>query len=99
MKKADECSTIEDVREAIDQIDNEIITLLSRRALYVEKAAEYKTSSISVRAEDRIRKMLVTRRSWAVEKGINPDFIESMYAMIVDFFVSEEMKKWKSGND
>ena len=95
MKKPEECKSINDVREAIDQIDNEIILLLARRALYVYEAVKYKISVKTVRDEERQQKMLTKRKEWARLNNLNPDFIEGLYKYIVEFFVNEEIKEWK----
>ena len=77
-------------------ISYEIISLLARRSEYVDTAAKYKTSTESVRAEDRVQKMPISRRRWAEEAGINPDFIAELYRAIVDHYVAQELDSWKN---
>lgn len=96
MKKPDECNSINDIRDAIDEIDKNIISLIASRASYVHEAAKFKTSSKSVRDEDRVQKMLVKRKEWAIEKNIKPEFIEKLFQSIVNYFINEEMVKWKN---
>jgi isochorismate pyruvate lyase len=98
MKKPEACENINDIREAIDSIDREIIELIAKRSKYVYKAAEFKTSSETVKAEDRVLKMLSIRRQWARENNLSEDFIENLYKQIVNYFINEEMIKWKSSN-
>lgn len=95
MKKPEECETINDIRENIDIIDKKIITLLSKRADYVHNAIKFKSSISTVKAGDRVKSMLLKRREWAIENQLNEDFIESLFQNIVDFFINEEMNKWK----
>ena len=97
MKKPEECISIDEVRAAIDEIDKSTIDLISLRARYVVKAAEFKTSSASVRAEDRVQTMMLQRRDWAEESGLNPDFVESVFRKMVEYFIGEEMVKLQSG--
>jgi len=85
-----------DIREQIDAIDYEIISLISKRAGYVHKAAEFKTDETSVKAPDRVKKMLEKRKVWAEEKSISPEFIEKMYSDMVGYFINKEMQKWKN---
>ena len=95
MKAPENCRNIEDVREAIDALDREIISLIGRRAKYVEKAATFKTSKESVRAPNRQEKMLRERRRWVEEENLSPDAIEKIYQNLVAYFVNREMGDWK----
>jgi isochorismate pyruvate lyase len=95
MKKPDQCTSIEEIREAIDEIDKSIIASIAQRALYVHEAAKFKASKDSVRAEERVSAMLRKRREWAESYAINPLFIENMFRAIVNHFINEEMSDWK----
>ena len=95
MKQAFECENITEIRTAIDQIDKNIIDLIAQRFQYVKAAAKFKTGETSVKAPDRVRAMLLQRRRWAAEFDLNPDVIEKMYAGLVNYFISEELKTWK----
>ena len=96
MKKPEDCRNIGDVREAIDELDREIIGLVSRRGRYVETAARFKTGEEDVRAPDRQKKMLEERRRWAIEENLDPDVIENLYKDLVSYFINREMEDWKS---
>lgn len=99
MKASENCDNIEDVREGIDDLDREIISLLGRRAGYVEAAARFKKDESSVRAPERQKAMLQTRRQWAEEKRLDPDVIEDVYRTLVNYFVQSEMRDWRSDRD
>jgi isochorismate pyruvate lyase len=92
------CKSIEDVRFEIDSIDNESIRLIALRGSYVKAAAKFKTDTKSVKAEDRVKSMIEIRRQWAIEQDINPDFIESQFRAMVQYFINLEMEEWKSKN-
>jgi isochorismate pyruvate lyase len=96
MKNPDECANIHEVREEIDIIDREVIDALSKRFQYVIAAARFKTSEASVRAPDRFQAMLEQRREWALESGLNPDVVEKLYRDLVNHFIEEELKRYKS---
>lgn len=96
MKAPDECANILEVREQIDLIDREVIDALSKRFQYVIAAARFKTSEASVKAPDRFSAMLQQRREWAQEAGLNPDVVEKLYRDLVNHFIEEEMKHYKS---
>lgn len=96
MKDPDECANIHEVREEIDIIDREVIDALSKRFQYVIAAARFKTSEASVRAPDRFYAMLQQRREWAKESGLNPDVVENIYRDLVNYYIEEELKHYKS---
>ncbi len=97
MKPPEDCATIEDVREAIDGLDREVLRLLGRRARYVAAAVRFKTDKKGVRAPERQKAMLTRRRGWAEEEDLDPDFVEDLYGRIVSHFVAREMERWQEG--
>jgi isochorismate pyruvate lyase len=40
--------------------------------------------------------MLQQRRKWASESGLNPDVVEKLYRDLVNHFIDEELKRYKS---
>jgi isochorismate pyruvate lyase len=98
MKPPAECQNMADIRQEIDQLDRRIIELIGQRYGYVKAAAKFKTSETAVKAPERFAAMLVERRTWAVEEGLNPDAIEKLYTDLVNHFIAEEMKHFKMVN-
>jgi isochorismate pyruvate lyase len=94
MRDASQCNSIEEIRQQIDEIDENIIKLLGKRSEYVLNAAKFKKTVESVKAEDRVKSMLAKRRDWAQNNNLSADFIEKLYKNIVEYFISEEMIKW-----
>ncbi len=92
MKAPDECTSIEDVRNAIDSIDQEIIGSLALRFQYVKAITRFKKTEEEVRADERYNAVIQARRQWADERGLNPDIIEEMYRRLIEHFIDEEMK-------
>lgn len=96
MKKIEDCNNIEDIRACIDEIDKYIIDNLVLRSMYVKCAAKYKKTISDVKAENRVASMLKTRIAWAEEKGIDPDFIQSIFKNVVDYFIKNETSEWQN---
>jgi len=92
MKPPAECSSIEDIRAAIDAIDHEIVTALGRRAQYVKAITRFKKTEADVRAPERQAQVIRDRRAWAVENGMDPDIVERIYRQLIDHFVAAELK-------
>lgn len=95
MKKPEDCQSIQEIREAIDSIDSQIIDKFGERLAYVQAAAKFKKSTEDVKAKERFESMLQTRRIWAKNNNLNPDIIEQLYKDLVTYFIKEELQNWQ----
>jgi len=86
---------LEEVRATIDRIDREIVRLLGQRAGYVRQAARFKTDEGSVRAPERLRRMVADRRAWADAESLAPDFVEALFRAVTDHFIERELEHWR----
>jgi isochorismate pyruvate lyase len=96
MKLPAECQSLVDVRTEIDRIDREILALMGRRAGYVHAAARFKETEAAVAAPERQAAVFRTRRAWALEEDLDPDFIERLYRELIAYFVEREREHWKT---
>lgn len=88
-----ECTNISEVRNEIDNIDKEIIRLLSTRFEYVKEVVKYKDGTAKgIEAADRKAAVFRSRREWAEQCGLNPDIIEDIYTRLIQYFIEEEKK-------
>ncbi|WP_331351701.1 isochorismate lyase [Cellvibrio sp. UBA7671] len=92
----EQCISMADIRDEIDLLDSTIIQLIGKRYQYVQAAAKFKTSETAVRAPERFKAMLLRRREWAQEQGLNPDVIQKLYSDLVNYFIREEMERWQA---
>lgn len=95
MKQPSQCESLEDIRNAIDEIDREVIALIGKRAGYVQAAAGFKKDRGAVRAPERVVAMLEKRADWAREKGLDPQMITELYANLINHFIDRELNQWK----
>ena len=92
MKPVQECKNIEDIREAIDELDRQIITLLGERFKYVKEIVKFKEKTKdSIIAHKRREAVIETRRKLAVENGLDPDVIENIYRSLISHFIEVEL--------
>jgi isochorismate pyruvate lyase len=93
MKLPSHCKSIEEVRKAIDTIDENIISLLGKRYEYVKEIIRFKEpTEESILAKDRFDAVIETRREFALKEGLDPDLIERIYRELMNHFISEERK-------
>lgn len=93
MKSPKDCTSIDEVRSCIDNIDAQIIELLAQRFEYVKAVVPFKSKTAEgVIAKERRVQVLKDRRMLAEKYGLNPDTIEKMYMLLIEYFIDEEMK-------
>lgn len=92
MKNPGNCKSIEEIREAIDEIDYQILKLYQERYAFVKEIVKFKTDEASVIAESRQEEVIAQRRVWAVELGLNPDLFEKIYRTLIHFNVQKELE-------
>jgi isochorismate pyruvate lyase len=83
--------SLDDVRAAIDRIDDQIVALLAQRQAQVEAAATFKADDAAVRAPDRRAALLARVRDRAVEEGVHPDVAAATFTAMVDAFIALEL--------
>lgn len=100
MKPADRCTTIEEVRKAIDDIDIELIELLGRRYQYVKEIVKFKEpTEEGIIAKDRFESVIQSRRELARINGLDQDFIEKIYRELLEYFIAEQLRLVKEDKE
>ena len=87
--------TLNDLRQEIDMIDDQIIELLGRRTRMVDKVGAFKKVG-SVRDPERESRVLEKLRALAEAKGFDPEVVSRVYRILFDHFVSLQQKKVES---
>lgn len=82
------------VREAIDRLDREIVTLLGTRLRFIEAAARIKSDRGTVRDEWRKRDVIEKASRKAEEVGFDRGIVESVYEALVEGCIAYEGTKW-----
>jgi isochorismate pyruvate lyase len=79
-----------EVRDAIDALDREIVTLLADRLHFIGEAARIKADRDAVRDVPRVEDVVAKVRAAAVEAGMDPAFIEPLYRDLVERSIAHE---------
>lgn len=95
MKTPSQCENLKDIRNAIDEIDREVVALIGKRAGYVRAAAGFKKDQSAVKAPERVAAMLETRADWARKENLDPQMITELYANLIHHFIDRELNQWK----
>ena len=92
MKSPSSCKNKEEIRQAIDELDRKIISLIGKRYQYVKEIVKYKEKTPdAIVAKERYNLVIASRRALAEENGLNPDIIEEMYKRLLQYFIQEEL--------
>ena len=92
------CENLEEVRDNIDRIDNEIIKRIAERGCYVKQASKFKKNSQDVNAPQRVEAFIQKVRTLSEKYGANPDMIEKLYRDMIATFVTIEMEEFNNAN-
>lgn len=80
------------VRIAVDEVDEQIVTLIARRERLIRISGTLKGDDAEVRAPGRVEKVIEHVRAAAVKKDIDPDIVEKTYRAMITAFTELEMK-------
>jgi len=93
MKSPQECQNINEIRECIDTIDSQIIELLAKRFDYVKSIVPFKAKTTdAIIAKERKEQVIKSRRALAEKYELDPDIIEQMYTLLINYFIEQEIK-------
>ncbi len=73
-----------ELRARIDEIDQALIGILAERLAICEEVARLKAGTDTpVIQPARVRDVVTTRRQWAIDAGIDPDFAEQLFRVLL----------------
>jgi chorismate mutase/prephenate dehydrogenase len=77
-------SSLGELREQIDAVDRQVLELLAQRMRIVTEVANFKRhEKVEIRDGNREQQVLDARRAFAIELGLDPAPIESIYRQIL----------------
>ncbi|MFH1127637.1 MAG: chorismate mutase [archaeon] len=75
---------LEDLRKQIDELDELLLEVMSKRLSLMPRVAEIKRCrGIDIDQQDRERQLVENIRRKAKQKGLDPDFIERIITEII----------------
>ena len=85
------CNTLEEVRDNIDRLDQQIVSLLAERGAYVSQAARFKKDADAVKAPQRVEQVIAKVRELSETVGANPEVTEQVYRAMIAAFIQQEL--------
>ncbi len=94
--KIKKCTTLDEARENIDSVDEEIVRLIAKRNDYIKQIAHFKTSVDEVKAQDRIDNVISRVREQAISFNLSPNLINELYVKMIDAMVEIEIEEFNN---
>lgn len=91
MTEPSSCTSMAQVRAGVDALDEEIVTLLGRRMLFMEAAARIKPDRGQVRDEPRKAAVIAHAEAVAARVGFPPDLAGQLYEALVEGSIAWEL--------
>ena len=96
MQNVKKCSSLKEVRDEIDIIDDKLVELISQRSHLIRQAATFKNSVDEVKAEDRIEFILQKVRHAAIQAGISPNMMSELFTIMINEMVEMEISEFRN---
>lgn len=90
----EKCESLQDIRNHIDALDEQIIPLLCERIQYITQAAQFKQNVTDTRLFGRIEAIVTRAKAYANVLGADEDYIESVYRHLIDESIRQEKGQW-----
>ena len=90
-----ECNSIEEVRNNINNIDEQIVKLIAQRSEFVKQAAKFKKDSDDVKAPKRVEEVINKVKDLAKSTSANEEILENVYRTMINSFIKAEMKEFE----
>lgn len=87
-----DCATMPEVRAGVDQVDRELIAMLTRRVAYMDAAARIKPERTAVRDAGRKAQVIANARAGALAAGTPGDAIAALWERLVEASSAYELE-------
>jgi len=94
--KTENCKSLEELRHHIDGLDDQIVELIAARNAYVKQAAKFKHSIDEIKGAERMEAVMDRVRSRAMEFGVSPNLLTTLYKIMIDQMVEAEISEFRN---
>jgi isochorismate pyruvate lyase len=92
-KTAADCTTMADIRENIDRVDQALMALFAERWSFINRAAEIKVGlGIPADVPERVKEVRDNAHRNATDHGLDGDFYEGIWAELIQHAIEHEKK-------
>jgi isochorismate pyruvate lyase len=91
--KAQDCTSMDQVRAEIDRLDDLILDLIAERFTYVDRAWQLKANPAEATVPWRIRQVIDRVEERAKQKGLPPELAVALWRQMIGWFIQYEEEK------
>jgi isochorismate pyruvate lyase len=91
IKPPEACSSMAELRVAIDALDQKLVQMLARRQAYIERAAILKQARGTVRDEARVEEVVAKVLMEAKAAGLSADIAEPVWRTLIEQSIRHEL--------
>lgn len=84
------CTSLDQIRSHIDQIDSQLVALIAQRGAYVQQAAAFKGNVQEVAAPQRVEQVIAKVKHLAMAHQADPRVIEATWRAMIGAFINAE---------
>ncbi len=93
------CKSLEEVREEIDKVDDQILELIAKRKDLVKQAANFKHSVEEIKADERIDHVIDRVRHKALTLQVSPNMVTDIYRQMIEDMVETEIAQFRNAKN
>ena len=94
IKKAQDCTSMSEVRAGVDELDRQLVSLLAQRQTYMAAAARIKQQRAQVYDEARIEDVVSKVKAHALTHDLCPTIAENVWRELIKQSIAFEFKQW-----
>lgn len=91
--KKEKCDSLEQARDRIDQLDQELIEMIATRQFYIDQAVRFKRTAEDVQSPERVQQVINKVREQAIQLHTDPDLVEKIYREMIQHFIQRELRE------
>ena len=91
--KKEKCDSLEQARDRIDQLDQDLIEMIATRQFYVDQAVRFKRTAEDVQSPERVQQVINKVREQAMQLHTDPDLVEKIYREMIQHFIQRELRE------
>jgi isochorismate pyruvate lyase len=92
IKAPENCGSMAELRAAIDELDQKLVTLLARRQAYIERAAILKQERGAVRDDARVEQVIAKVLAQAKQAGLSGTIAEAVWRTLIEQSIRHELE-------
>ena len=95
----EKCTSLNEVRDQIDALDDKIVELIAKRNAYVKQLPQFKESVEQIKSDGRIEDVISRARAKAISLDLSPNLINDLYIRMIDAMLDSEITEFQNAKN